>query len=99
MLAIFYPVDNPHEFVPENFEGKDEIDILEIMLSLEEESEFSSVHIYDFGSADKNTFYPNVKDFQNDYNAEDLDGGFFVQVLPTMTKQDIARLTYKDKSC
>lgn len=98
MLAIFYPTNNPREFAPNQFENDSEMDILDVLLDLKYEMVDGAVTIYDFDSKEEHSFYPNTKDFQRDYNNKTLKKGFYVQMLPTMTQQDVSRLLYEDKS-
>lgn len=90
MILIFYRVDNPREFTPSFFEGMEEKMILDILLDLKDEMHDSGVHIYDC-TADRNSIYPNLKDFQVDYNNEDLEVGFYAQLLPTIEAKDIVQ--------
>ena len=94
MILIFYAVDNPREFTPSFFEGMEEKKILDLLLDLKDETLDCGVHIYDC-TADRNSIYPNLKDFQIDYNNEDLDLGFYSQLLPTIEAKDIVEHNVK----
>lgn len=86
MLLAFFPVENDKNWERHTFDAMDDTEALKTLVTSE------WVRFYDMSQSGTQTrFALGYGDFMEDYNDEELDGGFWVVVLPTMSDIDIQK--------
>lgn len=74
-FIAFFPVDNSLEYCGSDFNGLTEKTILFKLRELKRKGE--EVRFYNLSNADYDSVFPNIRELVSDYNAEELDGGWF----------------------
>ena len=89
MYALFYSVEGyaPH---PRDLDGMSEKEIVKAIIGKYD------YRLYDLSTNDPTSKCINATEFEDDYNAEELDGGFWVRMLPTITYDEIVEATHED---
>jgi hypothetical protein len=85
MFLFFYPVDNAKDFDRHYFDGMEPEKIASTLLDLKNEGE--CVPFYDLDNSHPNGRFLNMDDFTENYNDEDLDGGFWSIVVDVTYEQ------------
>lgn len=79
MFLFFYKVDNDREFTRDFFDGMQPEKAAEILTDLNDEE--GGVVFYDLDNSHPNGRFRNMQDFVEDYNDEELDGGYWSLLL------------------
>lgn len=85
MTIVFYRVDNSLNYGRHEFDGlcDQPKEILDMLQKLPEDE----VKFYNADEYSWQTKEPSLTDFEQDYNDEELDGGWWVIVLPISMKE------------
>lgn len=81
MLAVFYPIDCHMQRVDVDHRTSYIDDDYEIFKIILEVVGYDNLHIFDLNSKKGNQMFGGVWDFQELYNDEDLDLGYWVAML------------------
>ena len=78
MIIAFYKVNNSNGFCPDSFKSLSENEIVEKIMQLPDDEFrlYDTMH-YGYGAIPS----PNMADFENDYNDEEIDGGWWCVML------------------
>lgn len=81
MLVVFYKVDNSKEYDRHTFDGWRKEETLKALYELPDD-EVRSYDMEHYTLSGKYGMNPNAIDFEEDYNNEELDGGWWCVVIP-----------------
>lgn len=85
MILAFYKVSNSKEYERHTFDDKRPETIIDMLNELgDEEYRMYDTNAYGYGSVQP---CPNLADFEDDYNNEDLDGGWWCIVINLKSDQ------------
>lgn len=89
MFALFYSANGtaPH---PRELDGMSEKEIVKAIIGKHD------YRLYDLSTDQPTSKCINAREFEDDYNNEELDGGFWLRMLPTITYDEIIEATNKD---
>ena len=74
-FIAFFPVDNSLEYCGSDFDGLNEKDIIFKLRELKRSGD--QVRFYNLSNYDYSCTFPTIANLVEDYNAEELDGGWF----------------------
>lgn len=72
-FLVFWPVENPNEIGRHDFEGMADTEIWKALPN--------NSRVYDLDKADGHGKCPDMENFTEDYNDEELDGGWWSTVV------------------
>ncbi|MBQ2176939.1 MAG: hypothetical protein II453_18430 [Alphaproteobacteria bacterium] len=74
-FIVFFPVDNSLEYCGSDFDGLNEKDTIFRLRELKRSG--TQVRFYNLSNDTYETLFPNIASLVSNYNAEELDGGWF----------------------
>lgn len=74
-FIAFFPVDNSLEYCGSDFNTLTDKEIIDKLRDLKRSGD--QVRFYNLSSENYETLFPSIANLVSDYNAEELDGGWF----------------------